>query len=181
MINPALEWFKKVIQHLDIEFSRIQMWRANPMIVEDIMVEQFWALQPLKNVASVATLDAQTLTIKPWDKGLVNAIGKAITDAWKGLNPQSNSDSIIISIPPLTEERRIEMTKIVKKLSEEAKVSIRNVRWDSVKAIKKAEDNKEITEDDKKSFEEDLQKEVQKANTTIDEKTKKKSEDIMKV
>lgn len=181
MLDTAKEWFKKALNHLDVEFSKIQMWRANPMIVDDIMVEQFWTMQPLKNVASVSTLDAQTLSIKPWDKTIITAIGKAISDSGKGLNPQTMADSIMIVIPPLTEERRKEMVKIVKKLSEDAKVTVRNVRGDCIKDIKKAEDAKEISEDAKKDYEEDLQKEVNSANTSIDEKTKKKSDDIMKV
>ena len=181
MLDIAIKWLQKALTHVDVEFSRIQMWRANPMIVEDIMVEQFWALQPLKNVASVSTLDAQTLSIKPWDKAVITAIGKAIADSGKGLNPQVMADSILIQIPPLTQERRQEMVKVVKKLSEEAKVSVRNVRGDAIKDIKKAEENKEISEDQKKSYEEELQKEVNNSNSSIDEKTKKKSEDIMKV
>lgn len=181
MLEEAQNGFEKALHHLDVEFSKIQMWRANPMIIEDIMVEQFWALQPLKNVATVWTLDAQTLSIKPWDKTILNPIAKAISDSWKWLNPQTMADSIMIKIPPMTEERRIEMTKLVKKLSEEAKVTIRNVRWDSVKSIKKAEDNKEVSEDQKKDFEEKLQKSVQDFNSKIDERTKKKTDDVMKV
>lgn len=181
MLDIAIEWLQKAVKHLDVEFSRIQMWMANPMIVEDIMVEQFGSLQPLKNVASVSTLDAQTLNIKPWDKGIITAIGKAIADSGKGLNPQTMADAILIQIPPLTQERRQEMVKVVKKLSEDAKVSVRNVRADCIKEIKKAEDNKEISEDQKKDYEDKLQKEVASSNASIDDKTKKKSEDIMKV
>jgi len=157
------------------------MWVANPLLVEDIMVEQYGSLQPLKNMAAVAVMDPQTLSIKPWDKTVMNDIAKAITNSGKGLNPQTMADSILIKIPQVTEERRREMTKVVKTLSEDAKIGVRNVRWDIMKDIKRAEDNKEISEDERKDTEEAVQKEVSEANKTIDEKTKKKNEDIMKV
>lgn len=181
MLDKAKEGLKKALHHLDLEFSRIQMWVANPLLVEDIMVEQYGSLQPLKNMAAVAVMDPQTLSIKPWDKTVMNDIAKAITNSGKGLNPQTMADSILIKIPQVTEERRREMTKVVKTLSEDAKIGVRNVRWDIMKDIKRAEDNKEISEDERKDTEEAVQKEVSEANKTIDEKTKKKNEDIMKV
>ena len=181
MLDKAKEGLKKALHHLDLEFSRIQMWVANPLLVEDIMVEQYGSLQPLKNMAAVAVMDPQTLSIKPWDKTVMNDIAKAITNSGKGLNPQTMADSILIKIPQVTEERRREMTKVVKTLSEDAKIGVRNVRWDIMKDIKRAEDNKEISEDERKDTEEAVQKEVSEANKTIEEKTKKKNEDIMKV
>lgn len=181
MLNKAKEGLKNALHHLDLEFSRIQMWVANPLLVEDIMVEQYGSFQPLKNVASVSVMDPQTLSIKPWDKTVINDIAKAITNSWKALNPQTMADSILIKIPQVTEDRRREMTKVVKNLSEEAKISVRNVRWDIMKDIKKAEDNKEISEDERKDIEESVQKEVADSNKLIEEKTKKKNEDIMKV
>jgi ribosome recycling factor len=128
MLEKAKEGLKKAVHHMDVEFSKIQMGRANPLLVEDIMIEQYGSLTPLKNVATVSCMDAQTLQIKPWDKSVVNDIAKAITNSGKGLNPQNMSDSVMIKIPPVTEERRREMTKIVKNLSEDAKVAVRNVR-----------------------------------------------------
>jgi len=181
MIDKLKDWLKKAISHLDVEFSKIQMWRANPVLVEDIMVEQYWALTPIKNVATTSCLDAQTLSIKPWDRTIIWAIAKAITASWKWFNPQTMADSVLIKIPPVTEERRKEMTKVVKNLAEEAKVAVRNIRWDVMKEIKNAENNKEISEDERKDLEEKVQKEVNEANKTIDEKTKKKNEEIMKV
>ena len=181
MLTKVKEWIKKAENHLDLEFSKLQLGRANPKLVEDIMIEQYGSMQALKNVASVSCMDAQTLNIKPWDKTVIWAIAKAISDSGLGLNPQNMSDSIIIKIPALTEERRKELTKVAKKMAEEAKIWIRNSRWDSMKAIKKAEDNKEISEDERKDLEWDLQKIVDEANKSIDEKLKKKNEDIMKV
>ena len=181
MLDKAKEGLKKALHHLDVEFSKIQMWVANPLLLEDIMVEQYGSLQPLKNMAAVSVMDPQTLLIKPWDKTVMNDIAKAITNSGKGLNPQTMADSILIKIPQVTEERRREMTKVVKDLSEQAKISVRNVRGDIMKDIKRAEDNKEISEDERKDTEEAVQKEVSESNKSIEEKTKKKNEDVMKV
>jgi len=181
MLEKAKEGLKKAIHHLDVEFSKIQMGRANPLLVEDVMVEQYGSLTPLKNVATVSCLDSQTLSIKPWDKSVIGEIAKAITDSGKWLNPQNMADSVIIKIPPVTEEKRREMTKIVKNISEDSKVAVRNIRGDVMKDIKNAENNKEISEDERKDLEEKVQKEVNEANKTIDERTKKKNEEVMKV
>ncbi len=181
MLDKAKQWIDKSIKHLDIEFSKLQLWRANPNLVEDIMVEQYWIPTPLKNIAWVSCLDAQTLSIKPYDKSVIWSIAKAISDSGLGLNPQTMADSVMIKIPALTEERRIDLTKVTKKIAEEAKVWVRNARQDSLKVIKKAEDNKEISEDEAKNLEKDLQKTVDEANKKIDEHLKKKNEDIMKI
>lgn len=181
MLTKAKDGIKKAINHLEVEFSKLQLWRANPMLVEWIMVDQYWSMQAVKNIASVSCLDSQTLIIKPWDKWAIWGIAKAVSDSWLGLNPQTMSDSVMIKIPSLTEERRIELVKVAKKMSEEAKVWARNARWESVKTIKNAEDSKEISEDEVKVLEKDLQKLIDEANKSIDEHLKKKSEDIMKV
>ena len=181
MLEKAKEGIKKTLHHLDSEFSRIQLGRANPNLVEWVLVEQYGMSQPLKNCASVNILDNQTLSIQPWDRGVIHSIAKAITDAGLGLNPQTMADSVLIRIPLLTEERRRETTKIAKRMSEEAKIGVRNVRQDTLKEVKKAEDDDEISEDELKVYEKDLQKMVDDANKKIDEMTKKKEEDIMKV
>ncbi len=181
MLNKAKTWLDKAVRHLEVEFSKLQVWRANPSLLDDVRVEQYGDLQPLQNLATVWTLDAQTLSIKPWDKTLIHPIEKAISDAGLGLNPQSMADSIMIKIPQLTEERRRDIVKIAKKLLEEAKIAIRNVRWDIVKDIKNAENDKEISEDEKKDLESKLQDSVNEANKKVDETFKKKEEDIMKV
>lgn len=181
MLTKAKEWIDKAIKHLDLEYSKMQLGRANPAMVESILVEQYGSMQPLQNVASVSNLDSQTLTIKPWDKWVIHSIAKAITDSWMWLNPQTMADSVMIKIPPLTEERRREVAKIAKVLAEDAKVSVRNARQESLKVIKKAEDDKEISEDIRKQTEWDLQKLIDEANKKVDEHFKKKEADIMKV
>ncbi len=181
MLDKAKIWIEKAIKHLEFEFSKLQVWRANPSLVEDVKIEQYGAMQTIQSVATVWVLDSQTLTIKPWDKSIIHSIEKAICDAWLGLNPQSMADSIIIKIPSLTEERRKELVKIAKKLLEEGKIWTRNARWDSAKTIKNAETNKEISEDERKNLEIDLQKITDDANKKMDELFKIKETDIMKI
>lgn len=181
MLTKAKEGIKKAINHLELEYSKLQLGRANPIMVESIMVEQYGSMQPLQNMAAVSNLDAQTLSIKPWDKTVIHAIAKAINDANLGLNPQTMADSILIKVPPLTEERRKEISKVAKNMAEEAKVGIRNARAESMKVIKKAEDDKDISEDERKDLESDLQKIIDEANKNIETHYKNKDADIMKI
>lgn len=181
MKQETKELLDKTLHHLEAEFWKLQLGRANPALVEDIRVEQYGSLQPIKNCASVNILDAQTLSIAPWDKTLIHPIAKAITDASVWLNPQTMGDSVMIKIPPLTEERRRDIAKVVKKFAEDAKISVRNVRADILKSIKKQETEKLISEDIAKDMEKELQKHIDEANKQIDELTKKKEADVMKV
>lgn len=181
MLTKASQGAEKALDHLSTEYSKLQLGRANPNLVEDILVEQYGSLQPLQNMASVSNMDSQTLIIKPWDTTVLHAIAKAITESGMGLNPQSMADSILIKVPALTEERRKEVAKHAKKLSEDAKISVRNARGESLKDIKRAEDEKEISEDQKKDFEGDLQKIIDDANKKVEEYYKNKEVDIMKI
>ena len=181
MLTKAKEGIEKAIKHLEHEYSKLQLGRANPIMVEWIMVEQYGSLQKIQNIAAVSNLDSQTLIIKPWDRTVIHAIAKAITDSGLGLNPQSMADSIMIKVPQLTEERRREISKIAKTMAEEAKVWVRNARQDSLKVIKKAEDDKEISEDVRKDLENDLQKLIDDANKKVEEHYKHKDADIMKI
>lgn len=181
MLTKAKEGIEKTLKHLDIEYSKLQLWRANPIMVEWILVDQYWSMQSIQNMASVSNMDAQTLMIKPWDRNVIHAIAKAITESGLWLNPQTMADSIIIKVPPLTEERRKEVAKIAKRMADEAKVWVRNARAESMKIIKKAEDDKEISEDQRKDLEKDLQKLTDDANKKVDEHLKHKETDIMKI
>lgn len=181
MIQQAQTDLTKAIHHLESEFWKLQMWRATPAIVEDILIEQYGSMQPIKNSASVWVMDPQTLSISPWDKELIGTICKAITAANIGLNPQAWGESILIKVPQMSEERRKEMAKVVRKYWEDAKVSVRNIRWDFHKQIGKQKTDKEISEDEAKDLETDLQKHVDAANKKIDELTKHKEADVMKV
>lgn len=181
MLDKVKSWIEKTKKHLELEFGKIQIGRANPSLVEDILVENYWSLQPIKNSASVSVMDSQTLSIKAWDKSMLHKIAKAITEEWMWLNPQTMADWIIIKMPIPTQERRLELVKYAKKLTEEAKVWIRNARQDSLKEIKKAEDDKLLSEDQAKDYGDDLQKIVDEANKLMDLLLKKKEEEIMKI
>lgn len=137
--------------------------------------------QPLRNVAAVSTLDAQTISIQPWDKAVIKDIEKAITDANLGLNPNNNGESILINIPPLTGERRKELVKLIGKFSEDAKVSLRNIRQDYKKKIDTAKNSKTESEDILKGYEADLQKKIDAATKDVEALEKHKEEELMKV
>lgn len=181
MLDKAKTGIEKAMHHLESEFGKLQLGRANGAIVEDIMIEQYGSMQPIKNSASINILDNQTLSIVPWDRELIHVIAKAITNGGTGLNPQTMADSVMIKIPMMTEDRRKDMAKIVKKMAEEAKVSVRNSRWDSLKSIKNALAAKEISEDAAKDYEGQLQDIINDANKKIDDAAKKKEADVMKV
>ncbi len=181
MLQNTTQAIEKALHHFTSELSKIQMGRANPALIEGVLVEQYGSMQPLKNCASVSLMDSQTLSIAPWDKDLIHPIAKAISDAGIGLNPQTTSEGIMIKVPPLTEERRIETVKVVKKFVEDAKVSIRNVRWDANKAIKRQETEKEISEDESREMMDSVQKIIDNANKKIDDEGRTKETDVMKV
>jgi ribosome recycling factor len=172
---------QKAEDHLKNEFAKLQVGRANPALVEGITISVYGSFQPLRNVASVSIMDSQTISIQPWDKSLIRDIDRAITDASLGLNPQNNGESITIKVPTLTEERRKDLVKLAKKLAEDGKVAVRNIRADAMKKIKNAESGKEIGEDIAKGYETDLQKRVGKEIEKIEEILAKKEADIMKV
>lgn len=181
MLQKAKDWIKKTLDYLETEFSKLQLWRANPAMVENVLVEQYGAMSPIKNWATINLLDQQTLSIQPWDKSLVHKIAKAITEENLWLNPQTMADSVLIKVPPLTEERRKDTVKIARNMTEEAKVWVRNARAESHKLIQNAKDSKEISEDEEDKLEKDLQKLVDDANKEIEEMFKKKEGDIMKI
>lgn len=181
MLTNLKSDLSKAFEHLKNEFAKLQVGRANPALVEWIPVSAYGSLQPLKNSASVSVIDSQTLSIQPWDKSLLREIAKAITDAWLGLNPQDNGESIMLKIPTLTEERRRDLVKVSKKIAEEGKITIRNIRQDYLKHIKTAETAKTISEDVAKGFEADLQKEIDAYTKQVEDLAKHKEEEIMKV
>lgn len=178
MLSELTQNIEKVVKHLEHEYAKLQVGRANPALVEDIRVESYGDLQPIKNVASVTIMDPQTLKVQPWDKTVMHAIAKAIWETSLGLNPQVWADSILIKIPLMTEEKRKEIAKYAKGLLEDAKVSVRNARQDTLKKIKA---NDELTEDEQKDLESDIQDDVNKANKSLEEIFTKKEQDIMKV
>lgn len=181
MLSNLQEVLNKATDHLKFEFSKLQVGRANPAIVETVMVTAYGSVQPLKNIAAVSNLDAQTLTIQPWDKSLIKDIEKAISEANLGLNPSNNGETLMIKIPPLTEERRREIVKVASRLTEDAKISIRNIRGDFKKKIDSAKSEKTISEDEAKLNENNLQKSIDTAIKNLESLFADKEKDIMKI
>jgi len=180
-LSVASQEFEKAVNHLKDEFNRLQLGRANPAMVENVHVEIYGAVQPIKAVASISVPEPRTLVISPWDKSSLAAIEKGIVGSGLGLNPVNDGIVVRINIPPLTQERRTDLTKVVKKLAEEARIGVRTARQDCLNAMKAMEAKSEITEDDLRGSTKKLQDNVDAINKKIDELTKQKEQDIMTV
>ena len=163
------------INHLETELAKIRAGRANPIMLKGVSIEYYGNMTPLNQVASVSTPNAQTISIQPWEKSLLEEIEKSIVNSNLGLNPVNNGESLLINIPPLTEERRIELTKLAKSESESAKVSIRNTRKDSNNKIK----GLDISDDLKSNLEIDSQELTDKYIKKVDEMFTLKEKDIL--
>lgn len=175
------EKMDKVVERLEVNFSEIRAGRANPAILNKVQVEYYGAMSPLTQIASVSVPEARLIVIQPWDKSLLSQIVRAIEMAEIGINPMNDGQVIRLNFPELTEERRKDLVKDVKKLSEESKVAIRNVRRDEMDLVKAQLKNSEISEDEAKSDEAKIQKKTDDYVTKIDEITAKKEKDIMTV
>ncbi len=172
---------KKIIDHLKTEYSHLQIGRASASLVEGVMVEAYGSMQSLKGLAHISVPDAKTIQIQPWDKGVLQAIEKGIMMANLGLNPSNDGIVVRINIPPLTEERRRDLTKVVHKLAEDARISVRHARQGVMDKIKGQEKAKEISEDMAKGLEKKLQDKVDAVNQEIETLAKGKEADVMKV
>ncbi|MBF0987534.1 MAG: ribosome recycling factor [Clostridiales bacterium] len=175
------EKMDKVVERLEVNFSEIRAGRANPAILNKVQVEYYGAMSPLTQIASVSVPEARLIVIQPWDKSLLSQIVRAIEMAEIGINPMNDGQVIRLNFPELTEERRKDLVKEVKKLSEESKVAIRNVRRDEMDLVKAQLKNSEISEDEAKSDEAKIQKKTDDYVAKIDEITAKKEKDIMTV
>ena len=149
---------KKTCEALETQFATIRAGRANAAVLDQITVDCYGSATPINQVASIATPDARSLLIQPWDGSILKAIEKAILTSELGINPQNDGRMIRLVFPPLTEERRLDLVKQTKKYGEEAKVAIRNIRRDAIEKFKKQQKSSEITEDDYKNIEKDIQK-----------------------
>ena len=163
------------------DFASVRAGRANAGVLDRIMVEYYGTPTPLNQVAAISSPDPRTLTIQPWDATLMRAIEKAIQTSDLGINPQNDGRVIRLAFPQLTEERRKELTKQVHKYGEDGKVAIRNIRREAMDAFKKAEKKSEITEDDLKKLEKDLQDLTDKQCKVLDDLTSKKEKELMAV
>ena len=160
---------------------KIRTGRANPALLDSVHVEYYGSMVPLSQVANVSTLDARTLSVQPWEKGLGPKVEKAIRDSELGLNPSSMGELIRVPMPAMTEERRKDLTKVVRQEGEAAKIAIRNVRRDANEAVKKLVKDKEISEDDQKRSEAEVQKITDKEILAIDQLVQEKEQDLMAV
>ena len=172
---------QKAVDRLVTDYSEIRAGRANPNVLDKVMVDYYGTPTPINQVGSVSVAEARILVIQPWDKGLLNPIMKAIQASDIGINPQNDGNVIRLTFPQLTEERRKELAKGISKRGEEAKVAVRNIRRDEMDALKKAKKANELTEDDLRDEEEKLQKLTDKICKQIDEISNNKTKEIMSV
>lgn len=161
--------------------GKIRTGRANPALLDSVQVDYYGSMVPLSQVANLSLLDSRTVSVQPWEKGMGAKIEKAIRDSDLGLNPSSMGDLIRVPMPVMTEERRRELTKLVRSEGENAKIAIRNLRRDSNEAVKKLVKDKEASEDDQKRSEADIQKVTDKHIAEVDRLVASKEQDIMAV
>lgn len=169
---------KKTCENLNTTYATIRAGRANAAVLDQIQVEYYGVPTPLNQVASIATPDPRSLLIQPWDASLIKGIEKAILASDLGINPQNDGRMIRLVFPPLTEERRKDLVKQTKKYGEEAKVAIRNIRRDAIEKFKKMQKASEITEDDYKIAEKDIQKLTDDYIKEIDSISAKKEKEL---
>ncbi len=177
IVDSTKELMQNATLHLTEEFRNIRAGKATPSMLGSVTVEYYGSQTPLTQVANVSTLDAHTITVQPWEKHLLHDIEKAIMIANLGFNPMNNGEVVIINVPILTEERRLQLSKQAKSEAENAKVSIRNSRKDAMNEIKKVE----ASEDMQGNTEIDVQKLTDKYISEVDELYKLKDVEIMKV
>ena len=181
MVKTYEEKMKKTVDALSTEYAAIRAGRANPAVLNKIFVDYYGTATPLNQMAAISVSQATTLVIQPWDKSSLKAIEKAINMSDIGINPNNDGSVIRLAFPPMTSERRKEICKDISKYSEEAKVSVRNVRRDANDAFKAAKKNNEITEDDLKGLEKDVQDITDKYCKEIDSLASAKEKEIMEL
>ena len=172
---------KKTCEALETQFATIRAGRANAAVLDQIQVDYYGSPTPINQVASIATPDPRSLLIQPWDASILKTIEKAILASELGINPQNDGRMIRLVFPPLTEERRKDLVKQTKKYGEEAKVAIRNIRRDAIEKFKKQQKSSEITEDDYKNIEKDVQKLTDDFTKKIDEILSKKEKELTEI
>ncbi|MCI0472911.1 MAG: ribosome recycling factor [Ignavibacteria bacterium] len=181
ILKATKERMMKAVEHLTSEFVKVRTGKASVGLLEGVKVDYYGTPTPLNQVGNLNTPDYHTITIQPWDKTVIPLIEKAILNANLGLNPSSDGTLIRIPIPPLNEERRKEIVKHVRKLTEEARVSVRNIRRDEIEKLKKVEKEEHVSEDDRKHAESEIQKLTDSFIKDIDAVLQKKEKEIMEV
>ena len=181
VIAQCEEKMLKTIESLKKDFSNIRTGKANPAILNSVMVSYYGVPTPVSQVGSVSVPDPQSIVVKPWDKSILKDIEKAIQQANLGLNPSNDGEIVRIPIPPLNEQPRKDLAKQAKKVAEDNKVAIRNVRRDGMEQLKKLEKDGLITEDELKRYNDQVQKLTDKYIANIDTLAKEKEQDIMSI
>lgn len=181
IIQQLEDQMKKTLDKMRADFSTLRTGRASTALLEQIRVEYYGTLTPLNQVAQIAAPEARTLEIRPWDKTVIAAVEKAILKSELGLTPNNDGNTIRLQIPALTEERRRDLIKVVRKMAEEFRVSIRNLRREGVERLKKSEKAKEISEDDLATAEQEIQKMTDLYVKKVDEFLAAKERDITEV
>ncbi|WP_316353703.1 ribosome recycling factor [Candidatus Trichorickettsia mobilis] len=177
-LTTRMEGAMKVLDH---ELKGLRTGRASINLLDPVVIEAYGNRMPISQVATVSTPDAKTITVQVWDKTMVKAVEKAITEANLGLNPSSDGQLVRMSLPPLTEERRKELVKLAHKYGENTKVSLRNVRRDGNEELKKLEKNSEISKDEHHNLSDDIQKLTDEFSNKIDSSIKQKEQEILTI
>jgi len=178
VLKEGDEKMKKTVGVVQTELSGIRTGRASAALVENIRVDAYGSVAPLKQLAAIGTPDAKTVEIRPWDKGSIAAVEKAISQSDLKLTPQRQGDVIRLMIPPLTQERRQELAKVAKRVTEEGRVAIRNVRQETNNRLKAEKDGKKISEDEFRKLTQQVQKMTDAAIAKMDENLVRKEQEI---
>ncbi|WP_099158128.1 ribosome recycling factor [Virgibacillus ndiopensis] len=181
IMNQTRDKMKQAVQAFSKSLATIRAGRANPSLLDSIYVDYYGASTPLNQLATISAPEARLLVISPFDKSAVGDVEKAIQKADLGLSPSNDGQVIRINIPALTEERRKELVKVVGKYAEEARVQVRNIRRDGNDQLKKSEKNGDLTEDELRNLQDDVQKETDNNIADIDKLAKNKEKEIMEV
>ena len=181
ILSEAQDRMTKTLHVVDDEFHRIRTGRANTTLLDHLMVDYYGNSTPVAQCATVSVQDARTLSVQPWEKNMVPVIEKAILESDLGLNPVTAGDNIRIPLPPMTEDRRVELTKIVRHEGEQGKIAIRNIRRDAISHIKDLTKEKEITEDEEKHALDQVQALTDTFVHKVDEAVAEKEAEVMEV
>ena len=181
LMNLTEEKMSKSVKALEREFASIRAGRATPAVLDKVLVDYYGVPTPIEQMAAVSVVEARSLVIQPWDASTVKTIEKAILASDIGINPLNDGRSIRLNFPPLTEERRKEIVKDVRRMSEDSKVAVRSVRRDAIEKLKAMKKNSEITEDDVKKGEGDIQKLTDKYVKLIDDRTNEKEKETLEI
>ena len=181
ILEENKERLEKTVTVLKNEYTLIRVGRANPHVLDRVQVDYYGQMTPINQVGNMSVQDGRCLVITPWDKSMLKGLEKAILASNVGITPTNDGSVIRLVFPELTEERRKELCKQIRKMGEESKVAVRNIRRDTLDTLKKMNKNKEVTDDEYAGFEKDVDKEVAKSIEMVDKLTAEKEKDVMTV